>query len=171
MPVLAKVTIHNCQCARDHNPHFKIPARVVTSGGAHFLKMVTRARAPLYIQWYAPLGAFPHCARCKILHKKIARVLLYIQWYLAPFGAFYHCNILHIWCILFVLKPTPVLTEMKIPCINTVHQLNLQHNLKQCTVSDKFNALHNDIQLSPIFAKTCSADYRYACSMKFGVEN
>ena len=42
MPMLVKVTIHNCRCARDHNRRFKIPAQLVTSGSAHFLKMITR---------------------------------------------------------------------------------------------------------------------------------
>ena len=30
MPMLAKITIHKCQCARcDHKQHFKIPAQAI----------------------------------------------------------------------------------------------------------------------------------------------
>ena len=94
---IQRVWKFNCQCARrDHNPHFKIPARVVTSGGAHIFKDGNKgARATIY-SMICTTWCVSHCARCKILHKKIALVLLYIQWYPAPFGAFRHCNILHI---------------------------------------------------------------------------
>ena len=49
MPMLARFTIHNCRCTRDHNRHFKTPTSVVTRGAAEFLKIITRlARANIY---------------------------------------------------------------------------------------------------------------------------
>ena len=49
MPMLARFTIHNCRCTRDHNRHFKTPTSAVTRGPAEFLKVITRlARANIY---------------------------------------------------------------------------------------------------------------------------
>ena len=49
MPMLARFTIHNCRCTRDHNRHFKTPTSVVTRGAAEFLKIITkRACANIY---------------------------------------------------------------------------------------------------------------------------
>ena len=46
MPMLARFTIHNCRCTRDHNRHFKTPTSAVTRGPAELLKIITRlARA------------------------------------------------------------------------------------------------------------------------------
>ena len=110
--------------------------------------------------WFAAFGAFRHKVHCKILHMMHKKYLssnhhhlccgMYAVITFADGPKSHKVQNVLVYCTFLRFENRPPLYSL---ICTTSSALIRCSALKQCTESDKFNALHNDIQLSPTFAK------------------